>query len=160
MWITPFDSAQLGAAHGDGAAASANAKDWATRSYVRINETLKRAPTWEPPPGFARKVVVRASLPAPNDLSTTRLPSQSLVQAATLGLLIATACYAGMRLLVPVAPVIAAFTASGAVTVREACEAAVSIASQALVAKTLALTWGWVGFSYLVAAWFARPARA
>jgi len=106
-------------------------------AYDGIDETLRRAPMWEPPRGFARMVAAGASEAMPSERLTDRLPMESLLQAATGSLLIGTAGYLGAQLLDLLAPMLAALTA-----------------------PTPSVMWMWVAFSYAIAAWFARPARA
>jgi hypothetical protein len=106
-------------------------------TYDGIDETLRHAPMWEPRRGFAQMVAARTSEETLSEHSPDRLPVESLLQAATLSLLIGTAGYVGARFLDLLAPILAALTA-----------------------PTPSVMWMWVAFSYAVAAWFARPARA
>ena len=106
--------------------------------YIRLTALLRTAPTWEPPEGFARMVAIRVSQAEPRAVSMKdHVMVHSLVEGATVSVLVGLAAYVGARLLVLLTAPLAG-----------------------LAAPTLTTVWVWVGFSYCLAASVARRARA
>lgn len=127
--------------------------------FGRMEKALQRGPVWDPPEGFARRVAARASGLVPSEFSRIRLLfSPNVLNAATLGVLVAAAGYIGARFLEPLGPVAVSLVSNRTTTALEAYARFVGIAAEAPVANSALLAWACAGVSLWVATWFTRRA--
>jgi hypothetical protein len=101
-----------------------------------IDDTLTRAPVWQPPDGFSRAVAAQAGTPAPTRPAAGSMLPPDVVHAVSLGVLAATGIYVGGHLVAWVVPL------------------------DALTGNAVRLAWTSVAGSLCVAAWFTRRALA
>ena len=104
--------------------------------YEWVNDILRQAPPWEPPPGFALRVSIRAAEDATGERARDLFPLLNAVNAAKTTALVAAAVYIGIQLVDSFAPVVVALTA-----------------------PSPPVMWAWVALSYSVAVWLVRRAR-
>ena len=103
-----------------------------------IDSTLKSAPAWQPPAGFAERIAARGVGSLHDDVAVPRFWSWANVAAVVpLAVVTALGVYFAGELMLAITPAIAFASAS-----------------------TPVATWLWVAGSCGVAAWFAQAAYA
>jgi hypothetical protein len=126
-----------------------------TEEMHPLDEVLKRQPSWEPPPGFARRVVVRASMdsrPWPDREHPRRA---GFLRAAALGLAAAAGAYVvGVLLSALVASVV-----RETVTTVDGYARFMEVTARAIASRAVLVSWLCAVLSLGFAASFVRHVR-
>lgn len=101
--------------------------------YEDLDDTLKREPLWEPPAGFASKVIARTTLSYPRPAGAHRAAFDFL-RSAQRAALSAACAYSGAWILWRVTPLL----------------------TDTLVANATPVAWTCTALSLLSATWFTR----
>lgn len=122
----------------------------------RLDETLKREPSWQPPPGFARRVTAAVQTEQATWPGAESRVGGGFVRAALQGALAASIVYVASRLLWWGVPSVT----DRLMTTLDAYVAFVELASRQLVLNALPVAWISAAFSIALAASSVRRARA
>jgi len=126
-----------------------------TEEVHPVDEALKRHPSWEPPPGFARRVVMRASMDRQPWPAREHPRRGGFLRAAAVGLAAAAGAYViGVLLSALVASIV-----RETVTTFDGYARFMEVTARAIASRAVLVSWLCAALSVGFAASFVRRVR-
>ena len=124
----------------------------ATEEMHPVDEALKRHPSWEPPPGFARRVVVRASMESQRWPAREHPRRGGFLRAAAVGLAAAAGAYV-------IGVLLSALVASIVLPTFDDYARFMEVTARAIASRAVLVSWLCAALSLGFAASFVRHVR-